>query len=121
MTVQRGEIYFVDLNPIIGSEQAGRRPVLVVSRDEINVSRLVITVVPGTDGANVPEDFDNSVRVASDDSGLPRETVFLCFQVRALDPTRFPGSAFGPSYGRGDAASGRRAEVLPGTVSHRRR
>ena len=95
MTVRRGEIYFVDLNPVKGREQSGRRPVLVVSSADINTLPLVITVVPGTDGSNVPRDHPHSVRVAPDDSGLPRETVFLCFQVRALDPRRFPAQPEG--------------------------
>ncbi len=89
MTVRRGEIYFIDLNPVRGREQGGRRPVLVVSGAAINMRPLVITVVPGTDGSNVPRDHPHSVRVAPDDSGLPQETVFLCFQIRATDPRRF--------------------------------
>ena len=87
--MRRGEIYFVDLDPSVGREQFGVRPVLVVSSDRVNGKPLVVTVVPGTDGANVPVDFPNSVRVPADDSGLPRETVFLCFQIRAIDHSRF--------------------------------
>lgn len=90
MTVRRGEIYFVNLNPVRGREQSGTRPVLVVSSDRINTLPLVVTVVPGTDGANVARDHPHSLRVGPADSGLPQETVFLCFQVRALDPIRFP-------------------------------
>ena len=48
MTVKRGEIYFVNLNPVQGKEQAGKRPVLVLSIDAINQLPLVITVVVGT-------------------------------------------------------------------------
>ena len=47
MPVQRGEVYFVDLNPAIGREQRGRRPVVVVSRDSLNRLPLVVVVVPG--------------------------------------------------------------------------
>lgn len=85
----RGEIYFVDLSPVQGREQAGRRPVLVISRDEINQQPLVVTVVIGTKGENLRRDFPTNVRVPADVSGLPMETVFLCFQVRSLDQTRF--------------------------------
>jgi mRNA interferase MazF len=63
---------------------------LVVSADRINNQPLVITLVPGTDGANVARDYPSNVRVHAGDSGLPTETVFLCFQIRALDPARFP-------------------------------
>jgi mRNA interferase MazF len=90
MTIQRGEIYFVNLNPVQGREQAGQRPVLVLSIDDINRLPLVMTVVVGTKGANVPRDYPTNVRVAAADSGLPMETVFLCFQLRSLDARRFP-------------------------------
>jgi mRNA interferase MazF len=43
MTIQRGEIYFVDLNPAKGREQAGNRPVLVLSVDAINHLPLVVS------------------------------------------------------------------------------
>jgi mRNA interferase MazF len=90
MTIQRGEIYFVDLNPVQGREQAGQRPVLVLSIDAINRLPLVVTVVVGTKGENMPRDYLTNVRVAPANSGLPMETVFLCFQIRSLDPRRFP-------------------------------
>ena len=48
MPIQRGEIYFVNLNPVEGREQAGNRPVLVLSRDAINKLPLVVAVVVGT-------------------------------------------------------------------------
>ena len=90
MTIHRGEIYFVDLNPTKGREQAGRRPVLVLSVDDINRLPLVVTVVVGTKGENLPRDFPTNVRVSPKESDLPLETVFLCFQVRSLDAKRFP-------------------------------
>ncbi len=85
----RGDIYFVDLNPTKGREQAGRRAVLVVSSDAINRQPLVVTVVVGTDAKNVPRDYPVNVRVTAAETGLPNDTVFLCFQIRSLDPTRF--------------------------------
>jgi hypothetical protein len=53
MAIQRGEIYFVNLNPVQGREQAGQRPVLVPSVDSINRLPLVVTVVVGTKGENI--------------------------------------------------------------------
>ena len=99
MTIRRGEIYFVNLNPVRGREQAGQRPVLVLSVDAINKLPLVVTVVVGTKGANVSRDYPTNVRVSSVDSGLPLETVFLCFQVRSLDPKRFPDKPAGRLFG----------------------
>jgi mRNA interferase MazF len=89
MPIQRGDIYFVNLNPVQGREQAGQRPVVVLSIDAINRLPLVVTVVVGTKGDNVARDYPTNVRLAPVDSGLPMETVFLGFQVRSLDPKRF--------------------------------
>ena len=77
--VRRGEIYFVDLNPVKGREQSGRRPVLVLSIDSINKQPLVVTVVVGTKGENVTKDYPVNVRIAPRESGLSVETVFMCF------------------------------------------
>jgi mRNA interferase MazF len=95
MSVERGQIYFVNLNPVQGKEQSGARPVLILSVDEINRKQLVITVVPGTKGTNIKRDFVTNVRVSTLESGLELETVFLCFQVRSLDPSRFPETSVG--------------------------
>jgi mRNA interferase MazF len=101
MTIQRGEIYFVNLNPVTGREQAGTRPVLVLSLDVINQLPLVVTVVVGTKGANIHKDYPTNVRVPPTESGLAIETVFLCFQLRSLDPARFsaaPAGRLSPAY-----------------------
>jgi len=87
--IKRGEIYFVSLDPVKGREQAGKRPVLVVSSDAINSQPLVVTVVVGTDAKNVSREYPTNVRVVAKESGLPKDTVFLCFQVRSLDSSRF--------------------------------
>src|SRR5437879_13813617 len=91
MPIQRGDIYFVNLNPVQGREQAGRRPVLVLSVDAINRLPLVVTVVVGTKGENVTRDYPTNVRVSRAESGLTMETVFLCFQLCSLDPNRIAG------------------------------
>ena len=95
MTIHRGEIYFVNLNPVKGREQAGQRPVLVLSVDAINKLPLVVTVVVGTKGENISRDYPTNVRVSPEDSGLLIETIFLCFQIRSLDPKRFPEKSAG--------------------------
>jgi mRNA interferase MazF len=89
VSIERGQIYFIDLNPVQGREQAGKRPVLVLSIDAINQLPLVITVVVGTKATNIKHDYPTNVRVLSTESGLPVETVFLCFQIRSVDPNRF--------------------------------
>jgi mRNA interferase MazF len=87
--ISRGQIYFVNLGPTHGHEQAGRRPVLVVSADAINRQPLVVTVVVGTRASRIPRDYPTNVRISAQETGLPEDTVFLCFQIRSLDPARF--------------------------------
>ena len=91
--ISRGSVYFVNLDPTCGREQAGRRPVLVISVDSINRQPLVVTVVVGTDAAKIPHDYPTNIRVTARESALPKDTVFLCFQVRSLDPGRFGSPA----------------------------
>ncbi|HXL69742.1 MAG TPA: type II toxin-antitoxin system PemK/MazF family toxin [Rhizomicrobium sp.] len=87
--IKWGEIYFVSLDPAKGREQAGKRPVLVVSSDIINAQPLVVTVAAGTDSKNLSRNYPTNIRVTAAESGLPKDTVFLCFQVRSLHHTRF--------------------------------
>ena len=87
--IRRGQIYFVSLNPVQGREQAGRRPVLVVSDDAINALPLVVTVVVGTSAANIKHSYPTNVLITAKESNLPQDTIFLCFQLRSLDPQRF--------------------------------
>ena len=91
MPIQRGAIYFVNLNPVQGREQAGDCPVLVLSVDAINRLPLVVAVVVGTKGENVTRNYPTKVRVSAAESGLPAETVFLCFQIRGAQWTLFTG------------------------------
>ena len=89
VTINRGEIYLANLDPVQSREQRGHRPVLVVSSNAINRQPLVVTVVVGTSASNVARDYPTNVRIPAAESGLPKETVFLCFQFRSLDPDRF--------------------------------
>lgn len=89
MPPRRGEVYFVDLDPTVGREQRGIRPVVVLSNDILNRRPLVIVVVPGTKGLHVQREFPSNVRVRAGEANLPEETVFLTLQVRSLDHSRF--------------------------------
>lgn len=109
--ISRGQIYFVDLDPTRGREQAGRRPVLVFSSDAINRQPLVVTVVVGTDARNVPRDYPTNIRVTAKETGLPVDTVFLSFQIRSLDPGRFVDPRTGLPSLAGGMPVGRMAEV----------
>jgi len=109
--ISRGQIYLVNLNLVHGCEQKGMRAVLVVSADAINRQPLVVTVVAGTDGTNVPRDYPTNVRVPARESGLPKDTVFLCFQLRSLDPKRFQDPRTGLVTPVGQLQAARMAEV----------
>lgn len=109
--VRRGEIYFVDLDPVLGREQSGRRPVLIVSSDAVNRAPLVVTVVVGTSGDRVKKDYPVNVRVAPAETGLPDETVFLCFQVRSIDPSRLADPGAGNTAPAGVMEPRKMAEV----------
>lgn len=109
--IRRGDVYFADLDPVLGREQAGRRPVLVVSDDALNARDLVVTVVVGTDARNVARTYPTNVVVPAVESGLPRDTVFLCFQVRSLDPSRFVDPSHGAAQRTGTLPTARMAEV----------
>jgi mRNA interferase MazF len=113
--IKRGQVYFASLDPVRGREQAGSRPVLVISSDAIDSLPLVVAVVAGTDAANISRDYPVNVRVTAAESGLPRDTVFLCFQSRSLDPSRFAapeaGALSAPRMAEVDAALRRALEL----------
>lgn len=109
--IRRGEVYFADLDPVRGREQSGRRPVLVVSSDALNRRDLVVSVVAGTDARNIGRAWSTNVLVRAGESGLPRDTVFLCYQIRSLDPSRFIDPSRGAARRAGLVPSARMAEV----------
>lgn len=82
MGPRRGEIYFVDLGPIRGREQAYRRPVVVLSIDALNRQPLVVSVVPGTKAENVSRNHLSDVRVPPAASGLPKKRSSAAFNSR---------------------------------------
>lgn len=86
--MRRGEIYDARLDPAEGSEQAGSRPVIIVSRNAINLFSPVIVIVPLTKAANVKRDYPNDVRVAQGEGGLTLDSVALTGQVRAIAKSR---------------------------------
>jgi len=86
--MRRGDIFDARLNPTKGSEQAGVRPVVIVSRDAINKNSSVIVVVPLTKAANVKRNYPNNVTIAKGKGGLTFESVLLGGQVRAISKSR---------------------------------
>jgi mRNA interferase MazF len=85
--MKRGEVWWADLVPRSGSEQRGRRPVVIVSHDAFNrtANWRSIIVVPLSTSVRQAGRGPTAVHVPRGSSGLSRESVALCHQVTTLD------------------------------------
>jgi mRNA interferase MazF len=98
MQIRRGAIFFVDLDPVVGREIGGgkRRPVAVLSINDISTKPLVVTVVPGTKAGDKPVHYRNVAVVSPTPANGPAtETLFQCHQIRSLDRGRFTAPPVG--------------------------
>ena len=87
MEIRRGDIFYADLSPVIGSEQGGVRPVLVVQNDVGN--RYSPTVIVGTITSRLTKaKLPTHIEVASGSFGLTKDSVILLEQLRTLDKRR---------------------------------
>lgn len=87
--IKRGDVLLADLGaPGHGSEQAGKRPVVVVSNDWVNCHNNVYTVVPLTTQINRLDLPTNVLIPANREEGVTRDAVALCAQTRSLDAVR---------------------------------
>ena len=87
MSVRRGDIYYADLSPVVGSEQGGLRPVLIVQNDVGNrYSPTVIAaaITSKMSKARLPTHID----IYAKEVGLAKDSVILLEQVRTLDKRR---------------------------------
>ena len=90
MTVKRGEIYYADLSPVVGSEQGGIRPVLILQNDIGNLHSptvIAAAITSRTAKAKLPTHI--SIKAAQ--CGLAQDSLVLLEQVRTLDKTRLKG------------------------------
>jgi mRNA interferase MazF len=86
MQIKRGQIYYADLSPVVGSEQGGYRPVLIIQNDVGNrYAPTVIAAIITTrkTKANLPTHIWLNA-----ECGLPKESMVECEQVRTLDKKR---------------------------------
>lgn len=86
-TLRRGEIFWAEVDPRAGSEQRGRRPVIIVSHDAFNLAtgwRSVI-VVPLSTSKTQEERGPTSVPLPAGSGGITRSSFALCHQVTTLD------------------------------------
>jgi len=85
--MKRGDLYWVTLSPRSGSEQSGRRPVIILSHDAFNQTPTwrSIIVVPLSTSATQARRGPTVVALSAGTAGLPGESFVLCHQVTTLD------------------------------------
>ena len=86
--MKRGEVYWVRLDPIEGSEQAGARPGVIVSRDAINQYSPVVIICPLTSARPLTRLYPSDVLIRAPEGGLQVDSVVLTLQVRAVAKSR---------------------------------
>jgi mRNA interferase MazF len=87
LTVLRGELWWASLDPIVGSEQGGRRPALVLQNDDVSLFTTTVIAIPLTTNLRRSQ-LPSAVFVPSAGTGLPSDSVVLCHQARVLDKSR---------------------------------
>jgi len=87
MTVKRGDIFYDDLSPVIGSEQGGVRPVLVIQNDIGNKYSPTVIVAAITSQINKAK-LPTHIEISSDEYGLNKDSVILLEQIRTIDKKR---------------------------------
>lgn len=87
MSVKRGEIYYADLSPVVGSEQGGIRPVLIVQNDVGNrhsPTVIAAAITSRLDKAKLP----THISLDASSCGLQRDSIVLLEQIRTIDKKR---------------------------------
>ena len=87
MTIKRGELYYADLSPVVGSEQGGVRPVLVVQNDVGNKYSPTVIAAAVTSKINKAK-LPTHIELPSNTYGLQKDSVILLEQIRTLDKRR---------------------------------
>ena len=87
MIVKRGEIYYADLSPVIGSEQGGVRPVLIVQNDVGNKYSPTIIAAAITSQINKAK-LPTHIEISAEEYGLTKDSVILLEQIRTIDKRR---------------------------------
>lgn len=85
--IKRGEMYYADLSPVVGSEQGGVRPVLIVQNDVGNKYSPTIIAAAVTSKLNKAR-LPTHIELSAENYGLPKDSVVLLEQLRTLDKRR---------------------------------
>ncbi len=127
MSVKRGDIYYADLSPVVGSEQGGLRPVLIIQNDignKYSPTVIAAAITSRLGKTRLPTHID----IYADKVGLAKDSVVLLEQIRTLDKRRLKekmghlddgvmaevNSAIAVSFGLGATASAE--ESIPTTA-----
>lgn len=84
---KRGDLYYADLSPVVGSEQGGVRPVLIIQNDVGNKYSPTVIIAAITSQINKAK-LPTHIELSADKYGLPKDSVVLLEQVRTLDKRR---------------------------------
>ena len=85
--IKRGELYYADLSPVVGSEQGGVRPVLIIQNDvgnKYSPTVIVAAITSKIDKAKIP----THIELKASDYGLVKDSVALLEQIRTIDKKR---------------------------------
>ena len=86
-TIRRGDIFYADLSPVVGSEQGGIRPVLIVQNDvgnRFSPTVIAAAITSQKDKARLP----THIQLNSTGSGLAKDSIVLLEQIRTIDKRR---------------------------------
>lgn len=86
-TVKRGDIFYADLSPVVGSEQGGMRPVLIVQNDTGNKHSPTVIAAAITSQVSKAR-LPTHIELRSTNCGLSRDSVILLEQIRTIDKSR---------------------------------
>lgn len=86
-TVKRGDIFYADLSPVVGSEQGGTRPVLIVQNDTGNKHSPTVIAAAITSQTNKAK-LPTHIELAGKSVGLTKDSVVLLEQIRTIDKRR---------------------------------
>ena len=87
MVVKRGDIFYADLSPVVGSEQGGVRPVLVVQNDVGNRFSPTVIIAAITSQINKAK-MPTHIEITAEEYGLSKDSVILLEQIRTIDKKR---------------------------------
>ena len=87
MIVKRGDIYYADLSPVVGSEQGGIRPVLIIQNDIGNKYSPTVIATAITSQINKAK-MPTHIEIDANEYGLSKDSVVLAEQIRTIDKQR---------------------------------